>query len=194
MKNNLTGIFHLVLCATMSASMIASAQEVVYAPPPATKLETLETNTGTILIKATGLIGSMSVNGATVSVICKEDTDTGSGRKEYGVAIGLNAPQTGNVDDWTIVDYEEMGPLLDAVDRLGKLDWSGISLSSFSATFQTTGGFRAVAFSARRSGSIEFSVRSRRMSKGLVMTQSQLAEFRGLVDQAARKIEDLRTK
>ena len=188
--------FKSSLLALLVVTTTGYAQETVTytAPPPATKLEMLETNTGTLLIKGMGLIGSMSVNGATVSVACKEDTDTGSNRKQYGIAIGLATTPAGNVEDWTIIDYEELSPLLDAIDRLGKMDWTGISLSSFSASFQTTGGFRVAAFSARRSGSIEHSVRSARMSKGIVMTPSQLTEFRGLIDQAARKLDDLRSK
>jgi hypothetical protein len=174
----------LMGCFVLAASMRAQDTGVYSVPPPpATKLEMLETNTGTIIIKASGLIGSMSVNGATVTVTCKADTETGTGRKEYGIAIGLVSAQTANVEDRTIVDYDELGPLLDAIDKLAKIDWTGISLTSFSASYQTVDGFRVVAFSARRSGSIEHSVRSSRMSRGIVMTQSQLAEFRALIDQ-----------
>ena len=185
----------LIGCFALAASV--RAQDTgVYAvpPPPATKLEMLETNTGVILIKASGPIGSMSVNGATVSVTCKEDTVTGTGRKEYGIAISVVSAQTANVEDRTIVDYDELGPLLEAIDKLARIDWTGISLTSFSASYQTVDGLRVVAFSARRSGSIEHSVRSSRMSRGIVMTQSQLAEFRGLIDQARRKLDELRAK
>jgi hypothetical protein len=181
------------LCAL--APTLRAQNAVASVPtPPATKLETLETNTGTILIKATALIGSISVNGATVSVTCKEDTETGTGRKEYGIVIGLASVQTTNVEDRTIVDYDELGSLVNAMDVLARIDSSVTSLTSFDATYQTTGGFRVAAFSVRRLGIVELSVRSSRMSKGIVLTQSQLTGFRGLIDQAKHKIDDLRAK
>jgi hypothetical protein len=191
-----SNVILITLASFWALATPARAQNaIVYAPaPPATKLEILETNTGTILIKATALIASMSVNGATVAVTCKEDTETGTGRKEYGVAISMASAQTANLEDRTIVDYDELGSLLGAMDGLAKIDWSVTSLTSFDATYQTTGGFRVAAFSVRRSGSIEFSVRSSRMSKGILLTQSQLQEFRGLIDQARRKIDEVRAK
>jgi hypothetical protein len=179
-----SNVILITLAGFWALAATARAQNtVVYAPPPpTTKLEILETNTGTILIIATALIGLMSVNGATVSVTCKEDSETGTGRKEYGIAVGMVPEQTANLEDRTIVDYDELGSLLGAIDELAKIDWSVTSLSSFDATYQSTGGFRVAAFSVRRSGGIEFSVRSSRMSKGTLLTQSQLQEFRGLID------------
>ena len=151
-----SNVILIMLAGFWALATPARAQDAnVYAPaPPATKLEMLETNTGTILIKATALMGSMSVNGATVTVTCKEDADTGTGRKEYGIALGITSAQTANLEDRTIVDYDELGSLLGAIDKLAKIDWSVTSLTSFNATYQTTGGFRVAAFSARRSGSI----------------------------------------
>jgi hypothetical protein len=184
----------LAVGCVLAATLRAQENLVSAPPPPATKLEMLETNTGTILIKATGLIGSLSANGTTVSVTCKEDTDAGTGRKEYGIAISVALPQAVNAEDRTIVDYDELGPLLGAIDQLARMDWTGISLTSFHATYDTVGGFRVAAFSARRSGSIEHSLRSAHLSKSIALTQSQLAEFRGLIDQARRKLEELRAK
>ena len=189
-------VVHAAFAGFWVSTFAACAQSpVVYAPlPPSTKLEILETNTGIILIKATALVGSMSVDGAALTVTCKEDTDAGTGRKEQGIVLGVTSAQTSNLEDRTIVDYDELGSLLDAIDALAKIDWSVTSLSGFDAVYQTRGGFGVAAFSARRSGSIEYRVRSIRMGKGIVLGQSQLAEFRGLIDQARRKLDDLRAK
>jgi len=186
-----------ILIAVMGLAAWTRAQDTaVYTvpPPPATTLEMFETNTGTILIKSSGLIGSMSVNGATVAVSCKEDTELRTGRKEFGIAISIVSPQTGNSEDRMLVDYDELVPLLEAMEKLAKIDWTGISLTSFSASYQTADGFRIGAFSSRRSGSIEHTVRSARMNRGIVLTQSQLAELRALIDQGRRKLEELRAK
>src|ERR1017187_352317 len=184
----------VVLAAIVGWSLLAVTSRAqntdVYPPAPATALEILETNTGTVIIKGTSPIGSMSVNAVNVSVACKEDTDTSTQRKEYGIAISIKA--TGQLEDRTIVDYDEMDSLLKAIDYLNKIDWSVTPLTSFNAAYATKGGFRIAAFSSRRSGAIEFSLRSSRMSKGLLLTQSQLAQFRGLIDEAKRKLDEIR--
>jgi len=167
----------------------------IYAPvPPATKLEMFETNTGTVLIKSAAVIGSMSISGGSVSVTCKEDAEPATGRKEYGIIIALALEQTPASEDRTVVDYEELDSLLKALDALATIDWSVSSLASFDAVYQTKGGFKIAAFSVRRSGTVEHSLRSSRMTKKIVITSSQWAEFRGLIDQARRKIEELRGK
>src|SRR5207249_3661292 len=109
MNSQTSKVILITLAGFWALAVTAWAQDtVVYAPPPpATKLEILETNTGTVLIQATALIGSVSLNGATVSVTCKEDTEWGTGRKEYGMVIGLTSVQTANLEDRTIVDYDE---------------------------------------------------------------------------------------
>lgn len=191
--------FNLFFASLAAFGVLAAAARaqnaVLYAPPPpVTRLEMLETNTGVVLIKATEAVGSVSTEETVVSVKCKEYIDTGTGRKEHGIVIGLAPVQQPRMEDRTMVDYDELGPLLHAMDALATIDWSVTSLGSFDAVFQTAAGFRVAAFSVRRSGTVEHSVRSSRMSKGLVLTSSQWAELRGLIDQARRKLDSLRVK
>lgn len=71
---------NLMLAAVVGWSLLAvesRAQDTnAYAPAPATKLEALETNTGTVIVKGIAPVGSISVSAGLVSVTCKEDTDT----------------------------------------------------------------------------------------------------------------------
>ncbi|HET7626370.1 MAG TPA: hypothetical protein VFM25_14020 [Verrucomicrobiae bacterium] len=168
----------------------AQDAEIYVPPPPPTKLETLETNTGTIIIKGTGLVGSLSLNSVVVTVTCKEDTNLGSGQKEFGIAIdmGANPRQAFR----TILDYDELAPLLNAMDYLAKVDWSVTSLSSFSASFTTKGGFRIAAFSSKRATAIDFSIRDEHMNRGVLLTQTQLAQFRSLIEQAKTNLDGIR--
>jgi hypothetical protein len=164
----------------------------IYPPAPATKLEALETNTSTIIIKGFTLIGSLSINSETVSVTCKEDTDTTTGRKEHGIAVGVKVND--QPEDRMIIDYDEMDSLLNAIDYLSKISWSVTSLTGFDAFYATKGGFRVAAFGSKRGGTIEFSLRSSHMGKGILITPSELAQFRGLIDQARRNLDAIRPK
>jgi hypothetical protein len=160
---------------------------------PQTRLDAFATNTGTVIIKSTAEIGAITTAAGNVSVKCKEIDDTGTGRKEFGLALELtpnNQPR-----DIKLIDYEEVDPLLNALDYLNKVDWSVSSLSSFDAVYTTKGGFRIAAFSSKRSGFIEYAARS--ASEGsipILLSRNDLAAFRNLLQQAKTKLDSLRGK
>ena len=158
---------------------------------PATKLEAFETNTDTVIIKATAPIGSVAAHGGSVAVRCREITDAGTGHRESGIIIdiALGTQEEGP----TLIDYDELDSLLDGLDYLGKLDWSVTSLPDFSAVYTTKGGFRADARGSRRTGNIEFAVRSLRASAPrLSLSRDQLGQLRSLVEQGKAKLDSLR--
>lgn len=158
---------------------------------PATKLEAFETNTDTVIIKATAPVGTVQAHGGTVSVRCREITDAGTGRRESGVLVDIASAGPG--EDTILVDYDELDSLLDGLEYVGKLDWSVTPLPSFSATYTTKGGFRAVAFGSRRTGSIEYAARCTRTARPpLLLTRDQLGQLRSLVEQGRAKLDSLR--
>ena len=185
---------NVVLAAIFSWSLLAvtsRAQETnAYAPVPTTKLEALEANTGTVIIKGFAPVGSISVSGEVVSVTCKEDTDIGTGRKEYGIAITIRP--NNKFEDRMIVDYDELDSLINAIDYLSRIDWGVTSLPSFNAAYTTKSGFRISALCNKLTGKIEVSIRSSRTSKGAPVPPTQLAQFRALIDQAKSKLDSLR--
>jgi len=170
----------------------AAAQETNVCPlPPATKLEAFETNTDTVIIKATAPIGTVPAHGGAVSVRCREITDAGTGHRESGIIIDIafDAQLAGSM----LIDYDELDSLLDGMDYLGKLDWSVTSLPDFSAAYTTKGGFRADAHGSRRTGNIDFDVRSTRLiGPRLSLSRDQLGQLRSLMDQAKAKLDSLR--
>jgi hypothetical protein len=185
----------IVFAAVVGCSLLAAASRAqdtnAYAPVPATKLEIMETNTGMVLIKGTAPVGSISVSGGAVSVTCKEDTDTGAGRKEYGIAITVKAGSQS--EDRTIVDYDELDSLLTAIDYLSTINWSATALSSFNAAYSTKGRFRIAAVGSKRLATIEFNLRGSHLSKSTPISPSQLAQFRALIDQAKRELDSIRS-
>jgi hypothetical protein len=185
----------LALAACLLPFIRASAQDTnnVNGVWPQTRLEAFATNTGTVIIKSTAEIGAIAASAGNVSVKCKEIDDTGTGRKEFGLAIDLTPNNQSR--DARLIDYEEVDPLLNAVDYINKVDWSASSLNSFDAVYTTKGGFRIAAFSSKRSGFIEYSVRG--ASEGsipILLSRNDLASFRNLLQQAKTKLDSLRGK
>jgi hypothetical protein len=124
-------------------------------------------------------------------VRCREITDAGTGQRASGVIIDIASG--GQVEDTTLIDYDELDSLLAGIEYIGKLDWTVTSLPSFSAAYTTKGGFRAAAFGSRRTGNIEFAVRSTRASRQpLLLSRDQLGQLRSLVEQGKAKLDSLR--
>ena len=175
----------------MLLATAARAQQTnLLGPVPLTRIEALETNRGTVIIRGTTVLGTAPGKVGAVSVRCKEVIEAGTGRKEYGLAIELANPE--GYEETTFVDYEELDPLLGAIDYLNKVDWSITSLSSFDAVFTTKAGLRVSAFSARRTDTIEFALRSNRGSNlRVLLAREHMAQFRSLIDQGKRTLESI---
>jgi hypothetical protein len=157
---------------------------------PATKLEAFDTNTDTVIIKATAPIGTVQAHGGEVSVRCREITDAGTGRRESGVVVDIALSGVGETG--MLIDYDELDSLLDGLEYLGKLDWSVTPLPDFQAAYTTKGGFRADARGSRRTGNIEFDVRNTRVDLArLPLSRDQLGQMRSLVEQAKSKLDSL---
>jgi hypothetical protein len=191
MMTKRTVIFSALAGANLLMGSMLAQETNVCAPLPATKLEGFETNVDTVIIKASAPIGSVPAHGGTVAVRCREITDAGTGHRESGVMIDIAS--AGPVEDSVSIDYDELDSLLDGLDYLSKLDWTVTPLPSFSATYTTKGGFRTAAFGSRRTGNIEFSIRSTRVLRSpLLLSRDQLAQLRSLVEQGKAKLDSLR--
>jgi len=187
--------FIAILMAVAGGSLLGDPARAQETNPcvlvPATKLEAFETNTDTVIIKATAPIGTVAAHGGAVTVRCREITDAGTGHRESGIVVDI--AYGAQVEGTTLIDYDELGSLLDGLDYLGKLDWNVTSLPDFSAVYTTKGGFRADARGSRRTGNIEFAVRSIRVgAPRLALSRDQLGQLRSLIDQAKAKLDSLR--
>jgi hypothetical protein len=183
-----------ILVALGSAAFCSTApgQETnVIILAPQTRLEAFDTNTGIVVIKASFDVGTVAANNGGLAIKCREITDASTGRREYGISIELD--MDGGRRDVRMIDYEEIQPLLGAVDYLNRVDWSVTTLSSFDALYTTKSGFRVAAFSSRRSGVIEFAVRSvAAETPRLVLSRDQVAVFRNVLQQAKEKLDTIR--
>jgi hypothetical protein len=191
MMRRFIAILVVVAGGTLLACSARAQETNACLPLPATKLEGFETNTDTVIVKATAPMGTVPAHGGEVSVRCREITDAGTGHRESGIIIDI--AYGAQLDAMTLIDYDELDSLLDGMDYLGKLDWSVTSLPDFSATYTTKGGFRADAHGSRRTGNIDFAVRSTRIiAPRFALSRDQLGQLRSLIEQAKAKLDSLR--
>ena len=122
----------------------------------------------------------------------KELKDVSSDHREYGIGIII---AEGGRQAESLIDYDELDSLISAIDYLNRVDWSVSSLPSLDAFYNTRDGFRMAAFSSRRSTNIEIAVRSLRWNLGpLLLSRTEVAQFRSLIVQAKTKLDALRAE
>jgi len=156
---------------------------------PKTEMEIFEAQTGTVIVKGFGQTGSVTTSAGVISVRCKESANATTGRKEYGLAIEFASSQQREI---SIVDYDEIDPLLNGMDYLGKITYDVTSLPGFEASFTTRSGLRVVAYSARRQGGIQNFMEFYDGAK-ILLASDQLAQFQNLIAQAKSSLDSLRT-
>ena len=159
-----------------------------YPLAPATRLEALGTNIGILIIK-----GSTDVNAGVVSIKAKEFTDSGTGRKEQGVAVDIT--MKGQPKETMLIDYDELTPLLNNIDYISKVDVSVTALNTFDAAYTTRGGFRIVALGTRRTGLVQFGVRNARTGTApVLLSREEMTRLWGFIDQAKKQLDALSSR
>jgi hypothetical protein len=184
-----------ILCLTIGVFLFATrapAQSTNLAP--ATELESVEDSTDQLVLKGSVLVGSMTVETAVISLVCKEDAVINPGNeartKLYGCSFGMqiNNQSLGR----TIIDEDEMDSLLKSIEYMKNITWSVTTLPAFNVTYTTKAGLRFSVFSENRQSKIGFSIRNSGMEKGILLSSDQIAQLYSLLQQTKAKVDALR--
>jgi hypothetical protein len=181
--------FYIILI-TISCSLAFACRAQDATNVLKTEIENFEAQTGTVIVKGFGEIGSLTTGAGVISVRCKESIDVGHGLKQYGIAIELaaNPPR-----EFFIVDYDEIGSLLSGIDYLSQITYSVTTLPAFEASFTTRSGLRVVAYSAVRQGGIHTYLQFGDAPR-ISLASDQLAQFQNLIVQAKNSLDALKNK
>lgn len=160
-----------------------------------TSIGLFEARTSVIIVKGYAPIGSVPAGPAEISVRCKETTDIGSGQKLYGLAVEISGNSLGR--DRTLVDEDEIDPLLDALNYVIKSNYEVTNgkvttLTSFEATYTTKAGLRVMANSIRKEGGVQYSLQSCN-SPRISVSPVQMTQLYNLIAQARKNLDDLKT-
>jgi len=154
-----------------------------------TEIGLFESQTGVVVVKGIGQIGSVSTGGAVISVRCKESTSAATGRKDYGIAVEIE------VNQWrrfAVVDYDELDPLLNGMDYLGKMTYNVTALPGFEATFTTKSGLELISFGDKQQGGIRTYLQYDDGPR-IPLASAQWTQLARLIEQAKAALDSLRT-
>ena len=179
---------HVLLAVTFCSFILASPAQDTNALK--TNLGVFEAQTGTVIVKGFGQIGSMSVGTDVITVRCKESTDVSTGHKAQGLIIeiaGNSLPR-----ERIYVDYGEIDSLLSGINYLNKITYDVTPLPAFEASYTTKGGLRVAAYSARRQGGIQTYLQYGDDPR-ILLASDQMMQLYGLIEQARTNLDSLRT-
>jgi hypothetical protein len=118
---------------------------------PRTKLEALEDRQSSIVIRGFTRITTLEIRGVRIDAV--EMREMGNVGRAKGAVIVLQREREGRVEDnRAFIDYEELDPLLNAIDHLSRVDETVTKLAGFEAHYRTLGDFEVRVFRQTRSG------------------------------------------
>lgn len=127
---------------------------------PRTKLEAIEGRYESLLIKGFSQIATIKVRGADIRVDAVELRDNSSSLKATGVVIAMRENGERPGENRAFIDYEEIDPLVKALDQSAKVNESVTKLVGFEARYRTLGDLEVAVFRQGRASGTAASVSS----------------------------------
>lgn len=170
----------------------APRQIIVVTSPtePSTKLEALSAQTGVVVVQRSTTIGELSGKGGSVIIEVKEFIDTGNPNQRV-TGLGLLVKnQAEALSHTSLVDYDEIDSLVQAIDYISKLSQSAVPGKDIEVAFKTKGGF-AVWASNRGKSEVIAAVSSQGQEREVAarINLSDLPQLKRLIQDAKAEID-----
>jgi hypothetical protein len=160
---------------------------------PRTKLEAIEAGYERVLIKGFSQIATIKVRGADVRVDAVELKDNTSSTRASGIVIAMRESGERPSENRSFVDYEEIDPLIRAIDFSAKVNETVTKLAGFEARYRTLGDLEFIVFRQGRASGTAASV-----STGIcdrvtgLLTLDELELLRAHIIEAKVRLDEIR--
>jgi hypothetical protein len=177
----------LLLLLAGTAAPRLRADDATCTNTPKTKLEALACQTGLVLYKGIGDIGSLPVERGTITVFCLNYLAPDARQHEAGLDIRIKLTEGAF---HTLVDYDEIDHLLQALSALGKADKKTAGLPSFMAVYKTRDELRVATYNIVDGGTESIAASIGRAGCPTVsLTLNQLAQLAAIIGQAKTALD-----
>ena len=161
---------------------------------PRTKLEAIEGGYERVLVKGFSRIATIRVRGAEIRVDAVELRDNTASTRALGITIAMReADQERINENRAFVDYEEIDPLLRAIDFSAKVNETVTKLAGFEARYRTRGDLEFAVFRQGRASGTAASV-----STGIcdrvtgLLTLDELELLRAHIIEARTRLDEIK--
>ena len=162
---------------------------------PRTNLEDLEDRYNSVIIKGFTRITTVEVRGVRIDALEMRDTQKTPQKRllfAKGIVVVLREGGDRPDDNRAFVDYEEIDPLLNAIDAISRVDENTTKLVGFEAKYKTLGDLEISVFRQTRSGNAVI------LSTGIcdrattTITLDELAKVKAMIQEAKARLDEIR--
>lgn len=164
---------------------------------PRTKLEAIEDRHSTVVVKGFTRITTLEVRGVRIDAV--EMREMGNVARAKGIVVSLRdeRPPSENRNERpnenrAFIDYEEIGPLLNAIDAVAGVDETATKLAGFEARYRTLGDLEIGVFRQTSRGTAVV------MSTGIcdratqTLSLDDLAKVKAMIQEAKTRLDEIR--
>ena len=157
---------------------------------PRTKLEALEDRHSTVVIKGFTRITTIELRGIRIDAV--EMRELGNVSRAKGVVFSLREGGEKPREDRAFIDYEEIDPLLNAIDVISRADETVTKLAGFEAKYRTIGDLQITVFKqTSRGNAVLLTTGVCEQTNGAV-SLDELAKIRAMIQEAKTRLDELR--
>jgi hypothetical protein len=179
----------------LATPLLAQSEEPMTDPGvPRTKLEALAVQEGAVIIRGFSRIGDVKGPlGSSVIVRSQEFTNASTSEKEYGLTLEVRERSRLEREHISFVDYDEIAPLVKALEYLTKLDNTATSFHRFQADYRTHGEVQVTTYTTDASAVVAAAVTCGSIERATALLNlADLDMLRSLVDAARAEIDKKR--
>jgi hypothetical protein len=161
---------------------------------PRTKLEALEMRMDAVVLRGFSPITTVEITGVRIDAI--DMRVLGSAQRAKGLVVVLprqaNTQESRITDNRAFVDYEEIDPLLRAIDMLAGMDENATKLVNFEAHYHTHGDLEIKVFRQTRSGNavtLQTGICNLTIES---LTLDEFAKLKAMIQEVKTRLDELR--
>ncbi len=157
---------------------------------PRTKLEAIEDRHSTVVIKGFTRITTVEVRGVRVDAI--DMRELGNVARAKGLVVVLREGGERPDDNRAFVDYEEIEPLLNAIDAISRVDETATKLAGFEARYKTLGDLEIGVFRQTSRGTAVVLTTGICDRATTTVSLDDLAKIRAMIQEAKSRLDEIR--
>lgn len=157
---------------------------------PRTKLEAFEDRHSTVVIKGFTRITTVEVPGVRIDAV--EMREMGNVSRAKGIVVSLREGGERPRENRAFIDYEEIDPLLNAIDAVGRVDETSTKLAGFEARYRTLGDLEIGVFRQTRTGTAVTITTGICDHATQRLTLDDLAKVRAMIQEAKSRLDEIR--
>jgi hypothetical protein len=157
---------------------------------PRTRLEAFEDKHSAVIFKGFSRITTIEMRGVRIDAV--EMREMGNVSRAKGIAIVLRDGGERPKDGRAFIDYEEIDPLLNAIDVVSRVDETSTKLAGFEAKYRTLGDLEIGVFRQTRTGTAVILRTGICDQATETLTLDDLAKVRAMIQEAKTRLDELR--